>query len=329
MQLGAAYVKARRPDKAAQVCEQALQANPKLGEAALSLAQLYAGPLKNNAKALEYAKKARELAPADAHVTATAGHIAYQAGNLPWAYSLLQESSRALPDEPAVTRDLAWAAYATGKINEAQQAMRRVASGPPGPMRDEAALFLSMTALDTDDAIPANAEPEVTKTLSAQPDYTPALMAKADMQSQNGNTAAASTVYNTILQKWPDFAPAQKRLAAIYANDPANAGKAYDLATRARRTLSDDPALVKTLATLNFQRKEYPRVVQLLEQRGPNNTLDGKSLFLLGMAHLQLGHKAEARKVLDQAVAAGIPNDLAKEAQDALVQLDKPGDQRR
>jgi tetratricopeptide (TPR) repeat protein len=329
MQLGAAYVKAGTPDKAAQVYERALEANPKLGEAALSLAQLYAGPLKNNAKALEYAKKARELAPADAHVTATAGHIAYQAGNLPWAYSLLQESSRALPDQPAVMRDFAWAAYATGKINEAQQAMRSIANGPPGPMRDEAALFLSMIALDRDDPIPANAESEVTKTLSAQPDYTPALMAKADMQSQNGNTAAASTTYSAILKKWPDFAPAQKRLAAIYANDPANAGKAYDLATRARRTLKDDPALAKTLATLSFQRKEYPRVVQLLEPRGSKKPVDGKSLFLLGMAQLQLGDKAEARTNLDQAVAAGIPDELAKQAKDAIVQSDKTPDPTR
>ena len=99
MRLGAAYAKAGTADKAAQTYEQALQANPKLLEAALSLAQLNAGPLKNNAKALEYAKKARELAPADAHITATAGHIAYQAGNFPSAYSLLQESSRGLPDD--------------------------------------------------------------------------------------------------------------------------------------------------------------------------------------------------------------------------------------
>src|SRR5205807_6957649 len=155
MRLGAAYAKAGTADKAAQAYEQALQANPKLLEAALSLAQLNAGPLKNNAKALEYAKKARGLAPADARVSATAGHIAYQAGNFPWAYSLLQESSRGLPDDMGVTRDFAWAAYSTGKSNEAQAAMRRVANGPAAsPEQAEAALFLSMAALDSDDPIP-------------------------------------------------------------------------------------------------------------------------------------------------------------------------------
>src|SRR5438270_2193515 len=168
MRLGAAYAKAGTADKAAQAYEQALQANPKLLEAALSLAQLNTGPLKNNAKALEYAKKARALAPADVHVTATAGHIAYQAGNFPWAYSLLQESSRGLPDDVGVARDFAWAAYSTGKTNEAQEAMRRVVNGPAASLeRGEAVLFLSMAPLDSDDTIPANAENEVTKAVAA------------------------------------------------------------------------------------------------------------------------------------------------------------------
>src|SRR5438093_9958527 len=327
MRLGAAYAKEGTADKAAQAYEKALQANPKLLQAALSLAQLNAGPLKNNAKALEYAKRARELAPADAHVTATAGHIAYQTGNFPWAYSLLQESSRGLPDDVGVARDFAWAAYSTGKTNEAQEAMRRVANGPAAsPERGEAALFLSMAALDSDDPIPGKAEDQVTKALAAQRDYVPALMAKAAIRLQKGDSAEATAIYSGILQTWPDFAPAQKRLASIYVNEPANAGKAYELASKARRTLVNDPDLAKTLGTLSFQRKEYARAVQSLQESDAKKPLEGESLFMLGMAHLKLGHKADARKVLDRAVAAGIPDDLAKQAKDAMVELDKAGD---
>ena len=121
----------------------------------------------------------------------------------------------------------------------------------------------------------------------------------------------------------------QKRLASIYVNEPANAGKAYDLASKARRTLVDDPGLAKTLGALSFQRKEYARAVQLLQESQAKKALDGKSLFILGMAHLQLGHKTEARKILDQAVAAGIPDDLTKQAKDAIVELDKAAEQKR
>src|SRR5947207_9206684 len=208
--------------------------------------------------------------------------------------------------------------------------MRRVANGPPAaPERGEAALFLAMAALDSDDAVPLGAENDVMKALSAQPGYVPALMAKAAIRLQKGETAEASAIYNSILEKWPDFAPAQKRLASIYANEPANTGKAYELASKARRSLADDPELAKTLGILSFQRKEYARTVQFLQESEAKKTLEGKSLFMLGMAHLKLGHKADARKVLDQAVAAGIPDDLAKQAKDAIVELDKAADQRR
>jgi tetratricopeptide (TPR) repeat protein len=318
MRLGAAYAKAGAADKAAQAYEKAFQANPKLLEAVLSLAQ-------------EYAKKARELAPADAHVTATAGHIAFEVGNFPWAYSLLQESSRGLRDDLAVTRDFAWVAYATGKTKEAQEAMRRVANGPAATasQRAEGALFLSLIALDSGDAIPADAENEVTKALAAQPDYVPALMAKAAIRMQKGDAAEASPIYNSILQKWPDFAPAQKRLASIYTNDGANASKAYELANKARRSLADDPDLAKTLGVLSFQRKEYARAVQFFQEIEAKKPLEGKSLFMLGMAHLQLGHKAEAKKILDRALASGIPDDLVKQAKDAIAELDRTADQRR
>jgi tetratricopeptide (TPR) repeat protein len=324
MHLAAAYAKEGSAAKAAQTYERALQANPKLVEAALALAQLDAGPLKNNVKALDYAKKARDLAPNDPHVTATLGHIAFQAGNFSWAYSLLQESSRSLPDDPAVARDLAWAAYAIGKTNEAQEAMRRVANSAPGADRADAALFLSMTALDSSDTVPANAENEVAKALAAQPDYTPALMAKAVICTQKGDTAEASAIYSTVLQKWPDFAPAEKLLAAIYANDPSNANKGYELANKARRAMPDDPDLARTLGILSFQRKEYSRAIQLLQESEGKKPLDGKSLFALGMAHFQLGHKSDAKKDLDRALAAGIPDDLTKQAKDTVALLEKP-----
>ena len=143
------------------------------------------------------------------------------------------------------------------------------------------------------------------------------------------DTAEASAIYNSILQKWPDFAPAQKRLATIYANDPANANKAYELANKARRGLVDDPDLARTLGVLSFQRKEYARAVQFFQESEAKKPLEGKSLFMLGMAHFHLGHKAEAKRILDRALVAGIPDDLAKQAKDAVVELDKTADQKR
>ena len=92
-----------------------LKLNPKLASAVTKLAQLYAGPLQNKEKALAYAKKARELAPADPQVAGILGKVAYDSGNFTWSYSLLQEAARQRQNDPAILHDLAWAAYSLGK----------------------------------------------------------------------------------------------------------------------------------------------------------------------------------------------------------------------
>ena len=91
--LAEAYEKQGDAAKAAAAYEQTLKLNPKLLSSAVKVAQLYAGPLQQRDKALEFAKKARELAPNDAQVAGLLGHIALKAGNFSWAYSLLQESA--------------------------------------------------------------------------------------------------------------------------------------------------------------------------------------------------------------------------------------------
>src|SRR5204863_9251979 len=75
IRLGEAYEKEGEVGKAGTTYEQAVKANPKRVMAAMKLAQLNAGPLKDTAKALDYAKKARELAPSDARVGASLGRI--------------------------------------------------------------------------------------------------------------------------------------------------------------------------------------------------------------------------------------------------------------
>jgi len=324
IRVGTAYEKQGAADKAAGAYQRAFQANPRLPEAAVKLAQVNVGPLKNNAKALEYARKARDLAPTDPHITATIGQIAYEAGNFSWAYSLLQESARQIPDDPGIAYTLAWAAYSLGNVTEAQQAMQRVIDKPNATnQQPDAKRFLAMIQLDSDDKDPTPSDGEVNKILATDPNYVPASMARADIELRRGDAKSAATIYTGILQKFPDFAPAQKRLAAIYAEDPANLDRGYELASKARRTLPDDPVLASTLGTLSYGRKEYARAVQLLEDTDRKKPLDGKSLFYLGMAHLQLGHRAEGKQALERALSGGLPGALAAQAKGKIAELEK------
>jgi tetratricopeptide (TPR) repeat protein len=323
MRLGEAYEKQGESTKAAAAYEQALKLNPKLVAAMTKLAQLNAGPLQNKERALEYARKARELAPADPQVAAILGKIAYQCGNFAWSYSLLQDAARQLTSEAAIQYDLAWAAYSLGRVAEAQRAMQTALKAKPdSPQSANARQFLAITALDETPKDLAASEPEVQKILnSSNADYVPALMAKAALQAQRGQTKPATETYIDILRRLPDFAPAQKRLAALYAEDPANTAAAYDLVTKARKTLPDDPELAASLGQISYQRKEYSRAVQLLQESSRKKPLTPKSLFYLGMSQLQAKQKTEAREALNQALTAGLQEPQATEAKRALADL--------
>jgi len=320
--LGEAYEKQGAADKAAAAFEQVLKLNPRLASATTKLAQLYAGPLQDKEKALAYAKKARELMPNDPQVTSILGKVAYQSGNLAWSYSLLQEAARQRENDPSILHDLAWAAYRLGKVNEARETMQKaLATGSDFPEAADARTFLSLTALDENLKELVAAENEIQKELQASPEYLPALMAQAALDEQRGQIKPASEIYTSILRRSPDFAPAQKRLAKLYAQEPSTTAAAYDLATKARKALPDDCELAELLGRLSYEKKEYQRAIQLLEESARKTSLNANSLFYLGMSQLQTRQKAEARDVLNQALVGGLQEPLASEARHALADL--------
>jgi tetratricopeptide (TPR) repeat protein len=322
--LGEAYQKQGASEKAAAAFEQALKLNPKLATAVTKLAQLYAGPLRNQEKALAYAKRARELAPTDPQVAGILGKVAYESGNFTWSYSLLHEAARQRANDPLILHDLAWAAYSLGKVNEAQVVMQKaMTANPNSSQAADAKDFLALTALDENSKELMAAENEIQNKLRSNPEYVPALMAQAALDAQHGQVNRATETYSAILRRWPDFAAAQKRLAALDAQDPSNVNAAYDLATKARKTLSDDPELAELLGRLSYEKKEYPRAIQLFQESARKKALDADSLFYLGMSQLQARQKAEAQGVLNQALVAGLQEPRASEAKRALADLQK------
>src|SRR5204863_4435621 len=128
------------------------------------------------------------------------------------------------------------------------------------------------------------------------------LMAQAGLDEQRGQIKPASEIYTSILRRSPDFAPAQKRLAKLYAQEPSTTAAAYDLAIKARKALPDDGELAELLGRLSYEKKEYPRAVQLLHETALKKALDANSLFYLGMSQFQARQSTEARGVLNEAL---------------------------
>ncbi len=324
MLLGESYEKQGAVAEAAAAYEEATKLNPKLLSATIKLAELNAGRLRESGKALEFARKARELAPNDTKVLGILGAAAYQTGNFNWAYRLLQESVSRLPNNREVLHDFAWAAYSMGRVSEARQAMQRLLASSPNPRQQcDAHLFLRMTALGQDGAELATAEAEIEKAINANPNHVPALVAKARRLSQRAESIAAAAIYSEVLRRFPDFAPAQNHLASLYLETSDRRGEAYDLAVKARRALPDDLELAKILAELSYDRQHFAYAVQLLRQSAQKRPLGAKDLYYLGMSHLKTNEKPKSREVLRKALAAGLPDPLAADARRTLRELDQ------
>jgi tetratricopeptide (TPR) repeat protein len=306
--------------KAVDAYEAALKINPKLGSAALKLARLYLGQVKNPKKALLYAKMARSLTPDDPKVTAVLGRIAFDSGDYSWAYNLLLGSSRQLDSDPKVLYDLAWAAYSLGKVDVAREAMERTLKASAATeIAGDARSFLTLTALEGNPRALASARPEIEAKLKTDPKDVPALMAAAALDVLDGNKAAAIDRYREVLQRFPDFVLALKQMAFLYADDPVHSAEAFDFASKARKALPDDPAVAQLLGQLNYQKKDYTRAIQLLLESARKRPLDATGLYYLGASQLGANEKLAGRQALDQALARGLKDPLAAEAKRALA----------
>ena len=69
--------------------------------------------------------------------------------------------------------------------------------------------------------------------------------------------------------------------------DPDKNASAYELATKARKVLTEDPELSEILAEISYQKKEYARAIQLLQESARRKPLNAKAFFFLGMSQLQ------------------------------------------
>jgi len=320
--IGEAYEREQKFADAASSYEQVIKLNPHLLGPTIKLAQINAGPLKNPTKAMELAKEARELAPGDAKINALAGIIAYQAGNFDWAYSRLQESTQRLPDNSQAQRYFARTAYSRGKIAEAREAMKNVLNTSHDAAElDDAKSFLALTSLDEDGADLNALSAEANRALQADPNNVPALMVQAEASRQRHEIKTSADIYNKILQRNPDFTPAQKNLAMVYARDPAFLTNAYDLAIKARKKIPDDLDLMQTMGEISYRKKDFTYAAQLLNDRARKKPLDAEGLFCLGMSNLQLKKNISARDALQQALQAGLTDPSASEAKQALAKL--------
>jgi tetratricopeptide (TPR) repeat protein len=227
-----------------------------------------------------------------------------------------------LPDRPDLLYDLALAQYSLGRVSAAEQNMRRALDSPSKFSQTNAARwFLAMAALQSNPAQAVQSESQVLQLLKANPEYVPALIAQAAIAEQRHQFDEARTIYERVLAIYPEFSPAAKRLAVVYAEHLDDDQKAYNFALKARTALPDDPELAKLLGRITYRRKDYSYSAQLLQESSRKLTNDAEVFFYLGMAYHQLEKPNETRQALRRALDLKPESGLAQQAGKVLAEL--------
>lgn len=297
-------------DAALKSLDAALQTSPDASSVLVRLARLHAGPLKQPAKALDYARAARQRAPSDPEIAHTLGRLAFSSSDQSWAYSLLQESARRLPDRADVAADLAWAAYSQGRIEESIQSMEKAAASQPSPdVAANARTFLAMTGIHRQPPRLPPAE-EIQSVLQSDPNHVPALMALGLFAESRNQPAEARDAYERALARFPDFSPAVRQLAILFGTRLQDDAKAYDLGVRARQAFPRDEALAGVLGSVLSRRGEHRYAIQLLTEATRSRTNDAALFYHLGVSQQALNQVSEGRASLTAAVSLA-PQDAA------------------
>jgi Tfp pilus assembly protein PilF len=186
---------------------------------------------------------------------------------------------------------------------------------------EEAKRFLDMLALAADPGQAVVAAASVEQILKSDPAYVPALMALAAIDEQKRNVGTATETYEKALGHYPDFSPAQKRLAILYASNPGDSQKALDVATKARQAFPDDAEVAKAFGIIVYRRGEYARAASLLQESARKRDSDGELMYYLGMAQFQLNKRTESKQTLQRALELGLKDELAVEARKNLAKL--------
>lgn len=309
-------------DQAVALYEKAAQANPRLLQPVLRLAQIQAGPLKSPAKALVHARAAYKLAQDNAPVVGAIGRVAYLAGDYEWAETLLEDASRKLPADPGVALDLASAAATLGLVPQAGSALAKALAGGPSFARlAEARSLEQMLGVITQPTAPPAAAAAARDYLAKNPESIPAQLAVAAVTEQAGEYAKAADLYEKILSKVPACQLAHRQAALLWAGRLNNPGKAYNSAVKAREAYPDDVRVARTLGILVCQKAEYGRAAQLLAEASRKLDKDPELLYYLGLAQFNLKQRDQSRQSLRSAVALNLPDAMATDAKRMLSEL--------
>jgi len=138
--------------------------------------------------------------------------------------------------------------------------------------------------------------------VKVRPQDTAALMEIGILQSSGKDYAAARATYEKLLTVDPKFGPALNNLAYLYSEKFGLLDQAYDLASRAVQAAPNDPHALDTLGWILYEKHQYPRAINSLQEAAADAPNEAEAQFHLGMAQYMSGQVDAARTSLQHAL---------------------------
>lgn len=331
--LGEQYRAAGDALKAEATFRSALEVNPRAVPALLGLAEVYIDPLNRPRDGLDLARKARSIDSSDARIGHAAGWLGYRAGDVDWAFGLLNEASGRLPDEPLVRYHYALTQIALGRLDDARTSLKAVAARTAAGFEqiDEVQRLLTLldaiasasrrdTNIDADSSAPNGDAESIAE--GADPSGRLAPLLEALVSERIGDTAGARSKLEDLRERFPRFAPAGKHLARVLTDHFEEDETARRLAMEARRDDPTDPDVAVTMGKLALRRGDLDYAVQLFTEAVRGLPKEPEPRLHLGRAYQARNQRTQAVDALNKAVELGPESQTAKAAKQLLRDLE-------
>jgi len=151
------------------------------------------------------------------------------------------------------------------------------------------------------------------------PDVLPNYITLGIAYEAQGNYDRAIQLYQDALKIDPTFVPAENNLAWLYLQHDGPLSEALRLAQLAKNQQPDDPHINDTLAWGYYKRGWYPSAAEILESIVAKNPKSSTYQFHLGMTYMAEGKPELGRKLLENALRAGLTGNDAEAAKNALA----------
>ncbi len=303
-----------RRDKAIEGFIAASRVNPEAVPPLLSLSQAFASS--DPRRALEYARKARTLAPHDPAVALSLGSLLVRDHDYSSALGFLLEAQRANPAFGPWLNDLAVAQFAAGRVSDAVSTLNTFIARSEGAAKSQSQQTLLLIGIDPLERKVAIADGR----LKQDPKDIVAIAISAEIAAGRSQFSKAIELYEQALSVAPGFTPANKALAVLYLERGSDDKAAFSNAIKAREAMPNDPEIARVLGKLALKRNDYSEALRFLSE-ATVSAKDGEPYHLIGMANLRLKRSNEARVAFTKAAALPLKPDVAAENSRMLSEL--------